>query len=133
MKLLILSYVYAPDRKAERPIAHLSGFKGVLQVDGYGGYKVLPQQDGVRLAFCWSHVRRSSSTPALRGAYRSRRFRNACSRFGLKITYTRPYAPRTNGKAERFIQTALREWAYAKAYDSSLQRAAELPYWRLRS
>jgi transposase InsO family protein len=61
--------------------------------------------------------------------YRSRRFRNACRRLGLKHIFTRPYTPRTNGKAERFIQTALREWAYARAYDTSLQRAAELPYW----
>jgi hypothetical protein len=53
-----VAYVYAPDRKAERPIAHLSGFKGILQVDGYGGYKVLAKQGNVRLAFCWSHVRR---------------------------------------------------------------------------
>jgi transposase len=51
-------YVYAPDRKAERPIAHLAGFKGVLQVDGYGGYRVLAEQGDVALAFCWSHVRR---------------------------------------------------------------------------
>ena len=51
-------YVYAPDRKAERPIAHLAGFKGVLQVDGYGGYRVLADRGGVMLAFCWSHVRR---------------------------------------------------------------------------
>jgi transposase InsO family protein len=61
--------------------------------------------------------------------YRSRRFRNACRRLALKLIYTRPYTPRTNGKAERFIQTALREWAYARAYDTSMQRAAELPYW----
>jgi len=53
-----VAYVYAPDRKAERPIAHLAGFKGVLQVDGYGGYKVLAERGEVRLAFCWSHVRR---------------------------------------------------------------------------
>lgn len=53
-----VAYVYAPDRKAERPIAHLSGFKGILQVDGYGGYKVLAKRGDVRLAFCWSHVRR---------------------------------------------------------------------------
>jgi transposase len=51
-------YVYAPDRKAERPIAHLAGFKGVLQVDGYGGYRVLAERGDVELAFCWSHVRR---------------------------------------------------------------------------
>jgi transposase InsO family protein len=61
--------------------------------------------------------------------YRSRAFRNACKRMSLKQIFTRPYTPRTNGKAERFIQTALREWAYAKAYNTSLQRAAELPYW----
>jgi transposase len=53
-----VAYVYAPDRKAERPIAHLAGFKGILQVDGYGGYKVLARQGEVQLAFCWSHVRR---------------------------------------------------------------------------
>lgn len=53
-----VAYVYAPDRKAERPIAHLAGFRGVLQVDGYAGYKVLAEKGDVRLAFCWSHVRR---------------------------------------------------------------------------
>ena len=64
--------------------------------------------------------------------YRSRRFCNACRRLGLKHIFTRPYTPRTNGKAERFIQTALREWAYARAYDTSRQRAAELPHWMHR-
>jgi len=53
-----VAYVYAADRKAERPIAHLKGFTGILQVDGYGGYKVLARQSNVQLAFCWSHVRR---------------------------------------------------------------------------
>jgi transposase len=53
-----VAYVYAPDRKAERPIAHLAGFKGILQVDGYGGYRVLAKRGDVQLAFCWSHVRR---------------------------------------------------------------------------
>lgn len=51
-------YVYAPDRKAERPIAHLAGFTGILQVDGYGGYKTLAGRNTVSLAFCWAHVRR---------------------------------------------------------------------------
>jgi transposase len=51
-------YVYAPDRKAERPVAHLAGFKGVLQVDGYAGYRALAEAGAVDLAFCWSHVRR---------------------------------------------------------------------------
>ena len=54
----IVAYVYAPDRKAARPIAHLAGFRGVLQVDGYAGYKVLAAGGQVQLAFCWSHVRR---------------------------------------------------------------------------
>jgi transposase len=51
-------YIYAPDRKAERPLAHLAGFLGVLQVDGYGGYRVLAERNAVALAFCWAHVRR---------------------------------------------------------------------------
>jgi transposase len=53
-----VAYVYAPDRKAAQPIAHLAGFRGILQVDGYAGYKVLVQRNEVSLAFCWSHVRR---------------------------------------------------------------------------
>jgi transposase len=53
-----VAYVYAPDRKAERPITHLAGFKGILQVDGYGGYRPLAERGDVQLAFCWSHVRR---------------------------------------------------------------------------
>jgi transposase InsO family protein len=61
--------------------------------------------------------------------YRSKLFRAACKRLGLRQIFTRPYTPRTNGKAERFIQTALREWAYARAYQTSDQRCAELPNW----
>ena len=51
-------YVYATDRKGARPIEHLAGFKGVLQVDGYGGYRPLAEKGDVKLAFCWAHVRR---------------------------------------------------------------------------
>jgi transposase InsO family protein len=61
--------------------------------------------------------------------YRSKAFRDACRDLGIKHIRTKPYTPKTNGKAERFIQTALREWAYAQAYDTSDQRAAELPIW----
>jgi transposase InsO family protein len=61
--------------------------------------------------------------------YKSRAFARACKRLGLKHIRTRPYTPKTNGKAERFIQTALREWAYAKAYNHSNERGAELPLW----
>ena len=61
--------------------------------------------------------------------YRSKAFARACRDLGLKHIRTRPYTPRTNGKAERFIQTALREWAYAVAYPNSQRRAAELLVW----
>jgi len=53
-----VAYVHAPDRKALQPIAHLAGFKGVLQVDGYTGYRALAEKGEVGLAFCWAHVRR---------------------------------------------------------------------------
>jgi transposase InsO family protein len=61
--------------------------------------------------------------------YKAFDFRDACRDLGLKHIRTRPYTPRTNGKAERFIQTALREWAYAQAYTHSDRRTAELPRW----
>ena len=61
--------------------------------------------------------------------YRSKTFAKACRDLGLKHVTTRPYTPKTNGKAERFIQSALREWAYAVAYPTSTHRAQELPIW----
>ena len=61
--------------------------------------------------------------------YRSRRFCRLLKRLGLRHKRTRPYTPRTNGKAERLVQTALREWAYARSYDSSDQRRQALPHW----
>lgn len=64
--------------------------------------------------------------------YRSRAFAKACKRLGLKHIRTKPYTPKTNGKAERFIQTSLREWAYACAYHTSDERANELPRWMHR-
>jgi transposase InsO family protein len=63
------------------------------------------------------------------GGYRSRAFRRTCQAFAVRHLRTRPYTPRTNGKAERFIQTLLREWAYARAYRTSLQRTAALLGW----
>jgi transposase len=55
----MVAYVYAGDRKTERPEAHLRGFAGILQVDGYGAYAALARRhQQVRLAFCWAHVRR---------------------------------------------------------------------------
>jgi transposase InsO family protein len=61
--------------------------------------------------------------------YRAFAFRDACRDLGLKHIRTKPYTPKTNGKAERFIQTALREWAYALAYPTSDHRADQLPVW----
>ena len=61
--------------------------------------------------------------------YRSKTFRAGCKRLGLRQIFTKPYTPRTNGKAERFIQTSLREWAYARAYNTSDKRTSELPRW----
>lgn len=61
--------------------------------------------------------------------YVSRAFRRACQGFAVRHLRTRPYTPRTNGKAERFIQTLLREWAYARAYRTSAQRCMALPGW----
>jgi transposase InsO family protein len=61
--------------------------------------------------------------------YKSFAWRDACKQLGVRHVRTKPYTPKTNGKAERFIQSALREWAYATAYQNSTQRAVELPYW----
>jgi transposase InsO family protein len=62
-------------------------------------------------------------------AYRSHDFRDFCVTTGLRHIRTRPYTPRTNGKAERFIQTSLREWAYARAYRSSDERTKAMTHW----
>jgi len=62
-------------------------------------------------------------------SYRSHQFRQVCEQMGIKHRRTRPYTPRTNGKAERFIQTALREWAYAKHWTDSQQRDQFLQPW----
>jgi transposase InsO family protein len=59
--------------------------------------------------------------------YVSRRFKATCQKLQLRHLRTRPYRPRTNGKAERFIQTLLREWAYKRPYPTSIQRTDRLP------
>ncbi len=61
--------------------------------------------------------------------YLSKAFASACKQLAVKHIRIKPYSPQTNGKAERFIQTALREWAYATAFDHSKQRYAALPAW----
>jgi transposase InsO family protein len=61
--------------------------------------------------------------------YKSFAFRRACKWLGINHIRTKAYSARTNGKAERFIQTSLPEWAYARAYQDSRQPKAELPAW----
>jgi transposase InsO family protein len=61
------------------------------------------------------------------GGYRSYPFRDAMAELGIRHIFTKPYTPRTNGKAERFIQTLLREWAYERPYRRSSDRRRRLP------
>jgi transposase InsO family protein len=63
------------------------------------------------------------------GTFHSKDFAQACTELNLKHRFTRPYRPQTNGKAERFIQSALREWAYGFVYQNSLQRIDHLEAW----
>lgn len=62
-------------------------------------------------------------------AFRSKAFAAACVRLGVRHRFTRPYRPQTNGKAERFIQSALREWAYGWVYQNSGERTETLDAW----
>ena len=62
-------------------------------------------------------------------AFHSYSFREACIELGIKQKFTRAYRPQTNGKAERFIQSALREWAYGRPYATSDDRRSALPIW----
>jgi transposase InsO family protein len=80
-----------------------------------------------RFAFFGVKVRRILTDNG--SAFRSKRFAAACRALGIKHSFTRPYRPQTNGKAERFIQSALREWAYGIAYHHSSERTAMLSRW----
>ncbi len=61
--------------------------------------------------------------------YVSKLFKATCCELGIRHLRTKPYTPRTNGKAERFIQTCLREWAYAEAYTTTAERTLALAHW----
>ena len=100
--------------------------------------EVLPDEGGVTTTqFLWRarawfrrhgiRVRRVLTDNG--SGYVSARFARLCRSAGLRHLRTRPYTPQTNGKAERFIQTLLREWAYRRAYPSSRQRTEALPAW----
>lgn len=100
--------------------------------------EVLPDERGSTVtAFLWRalgwyrrqgiRVQRVMTDNAF--AYRGHAFTALCARRGLRHVRTRPYTPRTNGKAERLIQTLLREWAYVRPYGSSHRRQRVLPIW----
>lgn len=63
-------------------------------------------------------------------SFRSHAFAQACQALGIRHKFTRAYRPQTNGKAERFIQSALREWAYGWSYQTSAQRTEALSSWQ---
>jgi len=97
-----------PDQKAETTIGFLNSAVAFFATHGIGVRALLTDNGS---------------------SYRSQQFRHACQQMAIKHSRTRPYTPRTNGKAERFIQTALREWAYAKHWIDSEQRDAHLQPW----
>lgn len=79
--------------------------------------------------FAWMGVKVQRLLTDNGPAFRSHPFRDACLELGIKQKFTRAYRPQTNGKAERFIQSALREWAYGRPYATSDDRRAALPVW----
>jgi transposase InsO family protein len=97
-----------PDQKAETTIGFLHSALAFFATHGIGVRALLTDNGS---------------------SYRSTLFRQACLNSKLKHHRTRPYTPRTNGKAERFIQTALREWARVKHWASSEQRDDSLKPW----
>jgi transposase InsO family protein len=97
-----------PDEKAVSAVAFLKAAVAYYQSLGIAVERVMTDNGSCYKSFAW---------------------RDACKDLAIKHIRTKPYTPRTNGKAERFIQSALREWAYAKAYPNSGQRAQELPLW----
>ena len=97
-----------PDQKAQTTIGFLNAAVAFFAIHGIGVRALLTDNGS---------------------SYRSRQFRLACQQMAIKHHRTRPYTPRTNGKAERFIQTALREWAYAKHWTDSEQRDGCLQPW----
>ncbi len=100
--------------------------------------EVLPDQRGVTAVAFLGRARRWFAKRRIRiervmtdngSCYVARRFRQALKRHGIRQVRTRPYHPETNGKAERFIQTMLGGWAYARIYQTSNQRTRSLPKW----
>jgi transposase InsO family protein len=138
-----------------QPGHRVTGDRSDARIRGYKGWEFLHVaiDDATRLAYaellpnelgetCAGFLRRAAaffSRHGIRriqrvmsdngGAYRSNAFVEAVKLLDARHLRTRPYTPRTNGKAERFIQTMLRQWAYVRPYNSSDERAATLPDW----
>ena len=100
--------------------------------------EILPDETGKSCAAFMRRAKKWFASQGIRIAalltdngtgYRSHRFREACLGASVRHHRTRPYTPRTNWKAERFIQSLLREWAYVRTYNDSLERARVLPLW----
>lgn len=139
--------------RIERPSHRVTGNRKD-SVDGAGWeYLFVAVDDHARVAFTAMHPdeRKESAVQFLRdavayynrlgvtikrlltdngSAFRSREFRLACQQLGITHKFTRAYRPQTNGKAERFIQSALREWAYGWTYQHSEQRRQALSSWQ---
>ena len=90
-------------------------------------HALLPHGQGLFYARFGISIRRVLTDNG--SCYKHWLFRKLLRRQHVKHRFTRPYTPRTNGKAERFIQTALREWAYARSYNNSLERQQQLELW----
>jgi transposase InsO family protein len=138
--------------RIERPSHRVTG-KRRDSVDGAGWeYLFVAVDDHARVGFTAMHPdeRKASAVQFLRdavayyerlgvtvqrlltdngAAFRSKDFGRACQELGIRQRFTRAYRPQTNGKAERFIQSALREWAYGFTYQHSAQRTAALQDW----
>jgi transposase InsO family protein len=139
--------------RIERPSHRVTGNRKD-SVDGAGWeFLFVAVDDHARLAFTAMHPdeRKQSAVMFLRAAvayygklgvtikrlltdngsaFRSKLFRQACLDLNIKHKFTRAYRPQTNGKAERFIQSALREWAYGWTYQHSMERTAALSSWQ---
>jgi len=110
-------------------------------VDDYSRLVYVERLDDEQAASAAGFLRRAAAHFASRGVrveriltdngscYRSTHFADQCASLQITHSRTRPRRPQTNGKAERFIQTLLREWAYARLYATSTERAATLPAW----
>jgi transposase InsO family protein len=97
-----------PNEKKESAVAHLEAAVAYYKILGIKVTRVMTDNGS---------------------CYRSSAFAKACKELDIKHIRTKPYTPQTNGKAERFVQTTIREWAYATEYQSSQERKADLPKW----